>query len=188
MKRYLLAIASVALLAPQLASAQQGYDPNTDRRGGYQGGYDNRPYDSNRGDYRQLFSCVFADFHLFDRLYGLRDADPAAVNRMIADMELESKTAYVDGRFTHLDLSTGQRKRLALIVALLEDRPIYVLDEVGADQDPVFRERFYREILPALRKARKAIIVISHDDRYFDLGDRLLTMRDGRLAGSGATA
>ena len=144
--------------------------------------------DANRGDYRQLFSCVFADFHLFDRLYGLRDADPAAVNSMIADMELESKTAYVDGRFTHLDLSTGQRKRLALIVALLEDRPIYVLDEVGADQDPVFRERFYRESLPALRRARKAIIVISHDDRYFDLGDRRLTMRDGRLIGSGATA
>ena len=143
---------------------------------------------ADRGNYRQLFSCVFADFHLFDRLYGARDIDPAKVNRMIDDMGLTGKTAYVDGRFTHLDLSTGQRKRLALIVALLEDRPIYVLDEVGADQDPVFRERYYRKILPELRDRGKAVIVISHDDRYFDLGDRRLTMQDGRLTMSGAIA
>jgi putative ATP-binding cassette transporter len=137
---------------------------------------------SNRGDYRQLFSCVFTDFHLFDRLYGAADLDPALVNKMIADMELAEKTTYRDGHFTHLDLSTGQRKRLALIVALVEDRPIYLLDEVGADQDPAFRQRFYREILPGLRQRGKAVIVISHDDRYFDVGDRVLTMRDGRLA------
>ncbi|MGJ4889472.1 cyclic peptide export ABC transporter [Bradyrhizobium sp. HKCCYLR20261] len=144
--------------------------------------WDGQPVDhARRGKYRQLFSCVFADFHLFDRFYGARTIDPAKVNAMVADFGLAEKTTFRDGGFTQLDLSTGQRKRLALIVALLEDRPIYLLDEVGADQDPSFRHRFYTEILPDLRARGKAVIVISHDDRYFSMGDRVLTMRDGRL-------
>ncbi len=136
---------------------------------------------AERGEYRQLFSCVFTDFHLFDRLYGL-DVPEQEVNALIAEMGLAEKTAYRDGRFTRLDLSTGQRKRLALVVALLEDRPAYLLDEVGADQDPPFRARFYNEILPGLRARGKAVIVISHDDRYFGVADRIFTMQDGRLA------
>ncbi len=136
---------------------------------------------AERGAYRQLFSCVFTDFHLFDRPYGL-DVPEAEANALIATMGLADKTALQDGRFTRLDLSTGQKKRLALVVALLEDRPAYLLDEVGADQDPPFRARFYTEILPGLRARGKAVIVISHDDRYFGVADRIFTMQDGRLA------
>ena len=93
---------------------------------------------------------IFSDFHLFDRLYGIGDRDPAEVKALIARMGLADKMAYRDGRFTNLDLSTGQRKRLALIASFLEDRPIYVFDEWAADQDPEFRARFYEEIIPEL--------------------------------------
>jgi putative ATP-binding cassette transporter len=84
-----------------------------------------------------------------------------------------------NGAFTTTDLSTGQRKRLALVHAYLERRPIMVLDEWAADQDPTFRRIFYTEILPDLKRQGKTLIVISHDDRYFNAADRYIRLEDG---------
>jgi len=131
--------------------------------------------------YRELFSCIFADFHLFDRLYGLPDLDPARVNGLIAEMGLAGKTEYRDGRFTNLDLSTGQRKRLALVAALLEDKPIHVFDEWAADQDPEFRAKFYDSILPGLRAEGKTILAVTHDDRYFGQCQQLVKLDYGEF-------
>ena len=143
---------------------------------------DGRPVDAGLRDvYRELFSIVFTDFHLFDRLYGLEDLDPAEVQRWLAVMGLERKTRFEGGRFTQTSLSTGQRKRLAFIVAVLRDKPVCILDEVAADQDPAFRQRFYRELLPALRACGTTVIVVSHDDAYFDCADRLIRLQDGRI-------
>jgi putative pyoverdin transport system ATP-binding/permease protein len=136
---------------------------------------------TNVARYRNLFSAVYADFHLFDRLYGMADIDPQQVSDLLAEVGLAHKTRYEDGKFTTLDLSTGQRKRLALVVALIEDRPIFVLDELSADQDPGFRRRYYEEFLPALKARGKTLIVVSHDERYFHLADRVITMEDGRF-------
>jgi putative ATP-binding cassette transporter len=135
----------------------------------------------NVQSYRNLFSAIFSDFHLFDRLYGLRDADPTGVDKLLQLMEISCKTAYRDGRFTNINLSTGQRKRLALVVAYLEDKPVYVFDEVAADQDPHFRTYFYEVMLADLKKAGKTVIAISHDDRFFHVADRVLRMEYGRL-------
>ncbi len=133
-------------------------------------------------DYRSLFSAVFADFHLFDRLYGLTDRTDEEVNDLLRELGIGDKTSYVGGRFSSTDLSTGQRKRLALAVALLERRPILILDELAADQDPEFRRHFYEAILPRLKKEGRTLIVVSHDERYFGGADRVLTLRDGRIA------
>jgi putative ATP-binding cassette transporter len=131
--------------------------------------------------YRSHFSAVFSDYHLFDRLYGLRDVPPSRVTDLLRLMRIEDKTTFEGGRFTNLDLSSGQRKRLALIVALLEDRPILVLDEWAADQDPMFRKFFYETILTDLRKQGKTIIAATHDDKYFGIADRILKMEYGEL-------
>ncbi len=133
------------------------------------------------GAYRELFSCIFADFHLFDRLYGVPSPDPVVVQRLIDDMGLGDKTSYRDGRFTNLDLSTGQRKRLALVAALLEDRPVYIFDEWAADQDSEFRARFYEEIIPGLVAKGKTVIAVTHDDRWFHKCDQLLKLDYGKL-------
>jgi putative pyoverdin transport system ATP-binding/permease protein len=132
--------------------------------------------------YRSLFSTVFTDYHLFDRLYGLLDASQEAIDRAIEYVELTGKTQVVDGRFETLELSGGQRKRLALLVSLLEDRPIYVFDEMAADQDPAFRRKFYEEILPTLRRSGRTVVAVTHDDKYFGATDRLLKMEEGRIA------
>jgi putative pyoverdin transport system ATP-binding/permease protein len=131
--------------------------------------------------YQSLFSTVFSNFHLFDRLYGLEDPDPEQVELVFQRLGLTGKTDIVDGAFTTLNLSTGQRKRLALAVALLEDRPIFVLDEWAAEQDPEFRKKFYYEILPQLKAAGKSVIAVTHDDRYFSAADRVFRMEEGRL-------
>ncbi len=143
---------------------------------------DNIPTDmSNYEHYRNLFSVIFTDFHLFDRLYGVTDIDEAVLDDLLCKMELIAKTAYSEGRFTNINLSTGQKKRLAMIISYLEDKPIYVFDEVAADQDPVFRKYFYEVFLKNLKNKGKTIIAVSHDDRYFNAADRVLKMEFGKF-------
>jgi putative ATP-binding cassette transporter len=113
------------------------------------------------------------------------DVDPARAEALLEAVGIAGKTAYRDGRFTNLDLSTGQKKRLAFVVALLEDKPVYVLDELAADQDAAFRRRFYEELLPALRAQSKAVVVVSHDERYFHIANRVFVMEDGRFVEGG---
>jgi putative ATP-binding cassette transporter len=132
--------------------------------------------------YRALFSAVFADFHLFRRLYGLTDVPPEVVERWLIRFHLERKTAVADGQFTSLELSTGQRKRLAMIVALLEDRPIQVFDEWAADQDPESRRDFYERLLPELIARGKTVVAVTHDERYLGVADRVVRMEFGRIA------
>jgi putative ATP-binding cassette transporter len=129
--------------------------------------------------YRSHFSPIFSDYHLFDRLYGLGHVPADRVNELLKQMQIADKTTFEAGRFTTLDLSSGQRKRLALIVALLEDRPILVLDEWAADQDPHFRKHFYETMLPDLKRQGKTIIAATHDDRYFDVADRVIKLEYG---------
>jgi putative ATP-binding cassette transporter len=138
--------------------------------------------------YRNLFSIIFTDFHLFDRLYGLPEIDDAALNQLLADMDLANKTSYNEGRFSHLQLSTGQRKRLALITAILEQKPILVCDEWAADQDPQFRRHFYQVILPELNRKGQTILAATHDDHYFHAADRLLKMEYGQIESTQAGA
>jgi putative ATP-binding cassette transporter len=130
---------------------------------------------------RHLFSTVFAEVHLFDRLYGMSAEAGAEVNAWLARLGIAHITRVRDGRFTKLDLSTGQRKRVALAVALAERRPVLLLDEWAADQDPKSRHMFYRELLPELRAEGRTIIAISHDDRYFDAADHLIHLDSGQM-------
>lgn len=131
--------------------------------------------------YRGLFASVFADFHLFDRIYGVPDLDPAEVDRWIERMGLAGKTRYSDEGFSEIALSTGQRKRLAFVGAVLTGRPICVFDELAADQDPEFRRCYYEEILPGLRASGTTVVVVSHDDRWFHVADRVLRLSDGQI-------
>ena len=136
--------------------------------------------DANREWYRQHFSTVFADFYLFDRLLGLDVTDQEAQN-YLKQLQLDHKVQISDGKFSTTELSQGQRKRLALLTAYLEDRPIYLFDEWASDQDPVFRELFYTEFLPKLKHRGKAVWVISHDDHYFQFSDRVIKLNYGQL-------
>jgi len=128
---------------------------------------------------------IYSDYHLFERLYGINDVDNRRVFDLLRLMEIERKTTWQNGRFMNQDLSTGQKKRLALIVTLLEDRPICIFDEWAADQDPAFRKFFYETLLPDLKRQGKTIICATHDDRYFHVGDRVLKMEMGQFVDFG---
>ena len=133
-------------------------------------------------DYREIFSAVFGDFHLFSELYGVPDDALEEATDWIATLEILNKVKFDGRRFSTTDLSTGQRKRLALLAAVLENRPVLVLDEWAADQDPMFRRKFYREILGMLRSRGATIIAVTHDNRFFDAADRQMHMEDGMMA------
>jgi putative ATP-binding cassette transporter len=131
--------------------------------------------------YRELFTAIFSGQHLFERLYGLhapREEVEALLERFgIADI------VHFDGvRFGHMDLSSGQRMRLAMVVALLEKRPICVFDEWTANQDPETTWFYYDTLLPELIAAGKAVVAVSHDDRFFDRADHLVRLEKGKMA------
>ncbi len=141
---------------------------------------------ATRDVYRELFSAIFYDYHLFKRLYGIEEPDPGELARLLALFRLEDKTGITNGEFRTLDLSGGQRRRLALVVSLLEKRPILLLDEWTAEQDPEYRRKFYDELLPEMMRAGKTVVVITHDDRYLDelhLPARRIRMEEGRIVG-----
>jgi len=140
--------------------------------------------DDTRDAYRALMSGIFFDYHLFRRLYGIPEPEPAEVDRLLMKFRLADKTSLADGEFRTLDLSGGQRRRLALIVSLLEKRQILLLDEWTAEQDPEFRRKFYDELLPEMMQAGLTVVVITHDDRYLDelnLPARRIHMEEGRI-------
>nr|WP_297459475.1 multidrug ABC transporter permease/ATP-binding protein [uncultured Halomonas sp.] len=146
---------------------------------------DGEPVGTNEWDaYRQRFASVFTDFHLFEQLIGPNGepADSALLDTWLDRLGMRHKLSFSDRQVTSTQLSQGQRKRLALLLAVCEQRDILLLDEWAADQDPVFRRIFYRELLPLLREAGHTVFAISHDDTYFEHADRLLEMRDGELS------
>ncbi|MBN2825312.1 MAG: cyclic peptide export ABC transporter [Campylobacterales bacterium] len=135
----------------------------------------------NTQSYRNLFGIILSDFYLFREFYDTHNLNYGFVEELLEEMDLAHKTRFVDGKFTNTNLSTGQRKRLALIGSLLENKPIYIFDEWAADQDPQFKEYFYRTILPKLKNEGKTIIAVTHDEVYFELCDRAFRMDNGLL-------
>jgi putative ATP-binding cassette transporter len=144
---------------------------------------DGKPVDnSNRDDYRQLFSAVFADFYLFENLMGLRGTDlDEQAKTYLKQLHLHHKVKVKDGLLSTTAVSQGQRKRLALLTAYLEDRPFYLFDEWASDQDPYFKNIFYTQLLPELKARGKAVLVITHDDKYFDFADRIIKLDYGKI-------
>ena len=135
-----------------------------------------------RDEYRQHFSVVFYDFFLFERLLGIDYPNLEAKSaEYLKQLQLDHKVQVRDGKLSTVNLSQGQRKRLALLTSYLEDRLIYIFDEWAADQDPVFKEIFYHKILPDLKALGKTVIVVTHDDRYYDLADRIIKLDHGQL-------
>ncbi|HEX5883037.1 MAG TPA: cyclic peptide export ABC transporter [Pyrinomonadaceae bacterium] len=138
--------------------------------------------DANRENYRQLFSTVFSDFYLFDTLLGLDGPDlDARTQYYLSELQLTHKVNVTARKLSTTELSQGQRKRLALLTAYLEDRPFYVFDEWAADQDPYFKETFYLQLLPELKAKGKTVLVISHDDRYYYMADRVIKLDYGKV-------
>ncbi|HWS52586.1 MAG TPA: cyclic peptide export ABC transporter [Pyrinomonadaceae bacterium] len=146
---------------------------------------DGRPVtDATREQYRQLFSAVFSDYYLFDRVAGSNgshalDLD-ARARHYLTQLQLDGKVSVSGGRLSTTDLSRGQRKRLALLNAYLEDRPLYVFDEWASDQDPLFKHVFYTQLLPDLKARGKTVVVVSHDDAYYGVADRIFKLDYGQ--------
>jgi len=142
----------------------------------------------NIDSYRRYFSAVFADFHLFEQLLATDQGQlEARAEHYIQKLQMAHKVTVDNGRFSTVNLSSGQRKRLALVSAYLEDRQVYVFDEWAADQDPAFKRVFYTELLPDLKARGKTVVIITHDDAYFHYADRVIRLEDGHLRQAAVT-
>ena len=143
---------------------------------------DKKITDDNREWYRQHFSVIFSDYYLFEKLLGMgKPALDEQAQEYLRQLKIAHKVTIENGKLSTTDLSQGQRKRLALLTVYLENRPIYLFDEWASDQDPMFRDIFYKEILVNLKKRNKTVLVISHDDHYFHLADRIIKLDYGKI-------
>ncbi|MDO6434624.1 cyclic peptide export ABC transporter [Flavitalea sp. BT771] len=131
--------------------------------------------------YKLQFAPVFSDCHLFDEFYGLPEVDLEKANEYLKLFEIDGKVTVNRQGFSDINLSTGQRKRLALIYAMLEKKPVLILDEFAADQDPHFKRKFYKEIIGYIKQEGFTLIAITHDDNYYQYADKLYKMDSGRM-------
>ncbi len=136
--------------------------------------------EGNLQSYQAKISAIFADFYLFSQTLSHNDfASQNEIDELLALLEIDKKVSVIDNKLSTTQLSTGQRKRLSLLIAILEHRSILILDEWAADQDPLFKRKFYKEILPFLQSKGISIIAVSHDDSYFDVATRIILVKDG---------
>ncbi|WP_103580235.1 cyclic peptide export ABC transporter [Campylobacter concisus] len=134
----------------------------------------------NLQSYQAKISAIFADFYLFSQTLSHNGfASQSEIDELLALLEIDKKVSVIDNKLSTTQLSTGQRKRLSLLTAILEHRSILILDEWAADQDPLFKRKFYKEILPFLQSKGISIIAVSHDDSYFDVATRIILVKDG---------
>ena len=134
----------------------------------------------NLQSYQAKISAIFADFYLFSQTLSHNGfASQSEIDELLALLEIDKKVSVIDNKLSTTQLSTGQRKRLSLLIAILEHRSILILDEWAADQDPLFKRKFYKEILPFLQNKGISIIAVSHDDSYFDVATRIILVKDG---------
>ena len=136
--------------------------------------------EANLQSYQAKISAIFADFYLFSQTLSCDGfASQSDIEGLLALLEIDKKVSVVDNKLSTTQLSTGQRKRLSLLIAILERRSILILDEWAADQDPLFKRKFYKEILPFLQSKGISVIAVSHDDIYFDVATRIILVKDG---------
>jgi cyclic peptide transporter len=136
----------------------------------------------NNHELGEYYSTIFSNNHIFKTLYGIdTDNKKEELSHLLKLLRLEEKVSIVNGSFSTIDLSNGQRKRLSLMKCFLENSQIYLFDEWAADQDPEFKKIFYRKLLPEMKKSGKIVIAITHDDNYFDVADRIIKMDMGKM-------
>lgn len=132
--------------------------------------------------YRAHFSAIFTQFHVFRNLYGLENVTPEQADAVIDQVSLNGVTSIRSDGISRIDLSSGQRRRLALAIALLEDRNVLILDEFVADQDPEKRDYFFRTLLPSLRQQGKTVVISTHDLAWLGFADRIINFENGQMS------
>ena len=130
----------------------------------------------------KLIAAVFTDNHLFSHNYENFDVNNNELyQNLLKLMQLENVLSDTEGSSFKRGFSKGQSKRISLVHALLENKPILVLDEWAADQDPHFRKFFYNELIPMLKQNGKTIVAVTHDDVYFNQADRIIKFEYGQV-------
>jgi multidrug/microcin transport system ATP-binding/permease protein len=137
---------------------------------------------SNIGELQQQIAAVFTNNHLFSNNYeNFVLENNGKYKELLRVMEMDSIVKDDQDGSARRGFSKGQSKRMSLIFALLEQKPILVLDEWAADQDPYFRKYFYEKLLPLLKEDKKTIIAVTHDDAYFKHADRIIKFDYGHI-------
>lgn len=132
--------------------------------------------------YRSLFAAVFTDSYLFRRHFGVEPCQDAEMNDLLDRLGLAAKVGFENSTFSTIQLSYGQKKRLSLASALIENKSIYIFDEVCANQDAKFKIYFYNTVLPELRERGKMVIVVTHDERFGHVADKHYHMEAGVIS------
>jgi putative ABC transport system ATP-binding protein len=131
-------------------------------------------------------------FQQYNLLPALTAAENAAVPLIIAGCPRREAIAKARDVLAELEmsdradalptnLSGGQQQRVAIARALVHEPRLLVCDEPTAALDA----RSGRTVLELIKRVAvqpdRAVIVVTHDNRIFEFGDRIVTMNDGRI-------
>ncbi|MBC8756497.1 cyclic peptide export ABC transporter [Kordia sp. YSTF-M3] len=142
----------------------------------------NDPSLTIKEDLQDSMTAIFTNNHIFSFNYddyGLENN--TEYREMLEMMQMEKIITDDKEDSARRKFSKGQSKRMSMIFALLEKKPVLILDEWAADQDPHFRKYFYEELIPKFKAQGKTIIAVTHDDAYFHLADRIIKFDYGSI-------
>ncbi len=85
------------------------------------------------------------------------------------------------------DLSGGQKQRVAIARALAGEPPIILADEPTAALDSESGKLIMDLLQELAHEKKRAIVVVTHDNRIFEYADRIVEIEDGRIKDDAAT-
>ena len=140
---------------------------------------------------RDNIGFVFKQYNL---LPALTAAENAAVPLLIAGKPRAQSVAKANDLLQTLglgkraqalpaQLSGGQQQRVAIARALIHEPRLLVCDEPTAALDAHSGQMTMELLREVAVQPGRAVIVVTHDNRVFHLGDRIATMNDGRVIG-----
>jgi len=135
---------------------------------------------------------VFQDYHLFPRLTTAENvAIPLILRRKDWNESIAVAVHYLEivglkdrADLSPVKLSGGEQQRVAIARAIAGQPDILIMDEPTASLDGDTGHAIVDFVRKNLLNASRCILVVTHDNRIYDLATRILKMEDGRLTGT----
>lgn len=138
---------------------------------------------------RDHLGFIFQQFHLLPTLTATENAAVPLLIRGVKKLEALSRASEVLRTMGMQDrlrafppnLSGGEQQRVAIARALVGEPHLLLCDEPTASLDGETGHRIVEQLRELGKQSDRAVIIVTHDSRIFEFGDRIAHMEDGRI-------
>lgn len=138
---------------------------------------------------RDHLGFIFQQYNLLPTLTAVENAAVPLFIQGVPKAEAKAraeevlKTMGMGERLTALPtkLSGGEQQRVAIARALVAQPQLLLCDEPTASLDGETGHRIVEQLCAVGKHPDRAVIIVTHDSRIFEFGDRIVHMEDGRV-------